>query len=380
MSTQLNLTDRAKFDRSDRDLDAWLSPDDEEIIDPAMPIVDAHHHLWVRPGVRYLMDELLRDVGCGHNVEATVFMEGTSMYRKDGPVQMRCVSETEFAAAVATLSESGAYGDTHLCAGIVSLADLELGDAVQPVLDAHRVAGGGRFCGVRHRAAYDDTVNWRPQTTFPGVLLSPAFRQGYARLAPMGLVFDAWLFWTQIDDLIDLADAFPQTTIVLNHCGGLLGVGRFEGQLQAILPEWRGQIARLAQRPNVVCKLGGMGMVITGFDFAARPAKTSSTELAGAWKPIFDHCIEHFGAERCIAQSNFPPDRQTCSYRTLWNAFKRALAPYSAADRAAIFHGTARRIYGLSPARDHELLGPTASAREAASLGPTSDNHQPRIQ
>ena len=342
------LTERARVRRNRRELDERFSPDDEPVIEPDLPIVDAHHHLWDRCGDRYLLDELLQDVNCGHNIRASVYIEADAMHRKHGPEAMRSLGETEFANGMAAMSASGLYGDTQLCAAISTNVDLRLGDGVRPVLEAHKAAAPLRLRGVRHRVAYEASMDWRPQSATPGLLNDEEFRKGYACLSEYGFLFEAWIFSTQLDNLIALADAFPETTIVLNHVGGLIGVGVHEDRFEDVLSEWRQQIVRLAQRPNVICKLGGLGMAITGFDFAARPQKTASTEIAATWKPILDYCIEQFGVDRCMFESNFPPDRQTCSYRSLWNIFKLATQDRTAAEREKLFSGTACRIYQIS--------------------------------
>ena len=81
----------------------WLAQWQEEIIEPDLPIVDPHHHLWLRGGHRYLLDELLADIDTGHNVVATVFLECHSMYRKAGPPELRSLGETEFVAGIAAM-------------------------------------------------------------------------------------------------------------------------------------------------------------------------------------------------------------------------------------------------------------------------------------
>ena len=340
-------TDRARNPRDFAELDRFQARDDEPIIDPELPIIDAHHHLWDRSIGRYMFDELMRDINGGHNVRNTVYVECDEMLRAGGPEEFRVVGETEFAAGVAAQSESGRYGPQRVCSAIVGAANLSLGTRAEAILQAHIEAGGGRFRGIRDRAAVEPSLDWRPQTVRPGLLRDANFRDGFARLEPLGLSFEAWLFHTQIDDLIDLADAFPHTTIVLNHVGGVLGIGAYEGRRAEVFSVWRDRISNLAERPNVVCKIGGLGMVSNGFDFSLRAEQPSSQELAEAWKPYILHCLEEFGADRCMAESNFPPDRQTCSYRTMWNAYKAALKDCSTHEKSAIFHGTASRVYRI---------------------------------
>jgi L-fuconolactonase len=203
----------------------WLALRREEIIEPGLEIVDPHHHLWDRPGHRFLIDQLLADTGSGHNITQTVFIECGSMYRADGPVEMKPVGETEFVNGTAAMSASGQYGPTRLCRGIVGHADLRLGDAVARVLEAQITAGDGRFRGIRHSVTWDvSDVLSRGRTNSPkGQMYDSTWRAGFARLSPLDLTFEAWLYHPQLADLADLAHAFPQTTIILNHVGGPVG-------------------------------------------------------------------------------------------------------------------------------------------------------------
>jgi len=340
----------------------------EEILEPELPIVDPHHHLWdrrtyaapdqtaehpfmtaIRPAQRYLLDELLADTGSGHNVIATVFVECGAFYKADGPVEMRPVGETEFVNGVAAMSASGLYGPTRACAGIVSKADLMLGDAVAPVLEAHIRAGGDRFRGIRNSASWeeDKEVLGPLNRVEKGLYLEPKFREGFRHLAKMGLSFDAWLLEPQLPEVIDLARAFPDTTIVLDHVGTPLGRGRYEGKLDERFGIWRENIRELAENPNVVVKLGGLAMAFCNFPSFLADPRAPSSQLAEEWRPYIETCIEAFGAERCMFESNFPVDMGSCDYATLWNAFKRIAAGASREEKAALFAGTAAKVYRL---------------------------------
>ena len=325
------------------------SPPDEQIIDPALPIVDPHHHLWDHPGQRYLLDELLTDTGSGHRVDATVFVDCMAFYRDDGPEALRPLGETEFVNGVAAMAASGRYGPTRACAAIVGHADLRLGTAVREVLQRQLAVGNGRFRGIRYTAGWDADARIRPSHTNPppGLYRDPAFRAGFAELAPLGLSFDAWQYHPQLPDVIALARDFEATTIVLDHAGGPLGIGPYAGRGDETFARWRRDIAELARCPNVVVKLGGLGMKIGLFDFHRRAQPPGSAELAAAFRPWIETCIETFGAQRCMFESNFPVDKVSSSYAVLWNAFKRLAAGASAADKAALFAGTARRTYRL---------------------------------
>ncbi|HLH73028.1 MAG TPA: amidohydrolase family protein, partial [Chloroflexota bacterium] len=323
----------------------------EEILEPELPIIDPHHHLWDRPsrGSRYLLDELLADLNTGHNIVATVFIQCRSMHRADGPEELRPVGETEFVNGIAAMSASGGYGPTRICAGIVGHADLRLGAQVQTVLEAHIRAGGDRFRGIRHIVAWDaDPETLNPGNPAPpGLLADRAFREGFARLAPLDLSFDAWLYHPQINELTDLARAFPDTRIVLNHVGGPLGIGSYAGHRDEVFAIWRRSIRELAGCPNVSVKVGGLGMRINGFGFEDAPAPPSSETLAVAWRPYVETCLEAFGTNRCMFESNFPVDKGSYPYAAYWNACKRLTRSASPDEKADLFQRTAARFYRI---------------------------------
>jgi len=310
----------------------WLALHNEPVIEPELPIVDPHHHLWNRTGNRYFLPELVADTSTGHNIVATVFVECRAMYRKDAPDERKSLGETEFVNGIAAQSATGQYGPTRACLGIVGNVDLRFGDRAKAALEAHISLAGGRFKGIRNVSPWHAS-GIRASTATPpeGLLRDAQFRRGFAALGELGLSFDAWLLHTQIDDVTDLARSFPNTTIVLDHVGGPIGIGPYEGRRQQAFAEWAPKIRELARCPNVVVKLGGLAMHLSGFDFPARPKPPSSTELAEAWKPYIDVCIEAFGPDRSMFESNFPVDKGMCSYPVLWNAFKRLAAGCSAA-------------------------------------------------
>ncbi len=330
---------------------AWLAKHREPALEPELPIIDPHHHLWDRDS-RYLFDEFSADVATGHDIRASVFVQCDEMYRADGDPALAPVGETEFVNGVAAMSASGQYGPARVCAGIVGFADFLLGAQVDAVLEAHLRAAGDRFRGIRARSVWDaDPTIKGSASDFPkGLLLDAQFREGYARLARYGLSFDAWLFHPQIPELADLAGAFPDTMVVLDHIGAPLGIGVYAAKTDEVFEHWRRNMAELARRPNVVVKLGGLGMHLFGFDvdFAHRDSPAPSEELARLWRPYLETCIEIFGHDRCMFESNFPVDKRAASYAVLWNAFKRVAAASSATEKAALFHDTARRVYRLA--------------------------------
>ena len=326
----------------------WLDQVREDIIDPALPIIDPHHHLWHdRPSGRYMLEELVADLTSGHNVVATVFLQCGWMHRTEGPMEFRPVGETEMVNAVALLSASGAYGKPRACAGIVGFADLR-GPQLDAVLDAHVAAGGGHFRGIRHTAAWDDSI--LPTTSVvppPGLLRDPAFLRGVQRLGERGLTYDCWLYHPQLKDLLAVARAAPETAIVIDHVGGPLGCGPYRAKGAEVFSVWRGDMRNLAGCANVHVKLGGLAMPVNGFDYNKNARPPGAAEMAADWRPWIENCIELFGAERCMFESNFPVDKGMCSYPVLWNAFKRIAAGASAAEKAALFHDTAARFYRL---------------------------------
>lgn len=311
----------------------------EDILEPDLSICDPHHHLWDFPGSRYMTGELRADTGSGHNVVHTVFVECTSGYLPDGPEAFRPVGETTF---VVNADPSG------FIAGIVGMADLRAPE-IDDVLAAHVDEGGGRFRGIRHASAWDASPDIRESHTKPppGLLAEPAFRNGFAALGRAGLSFDAWLFHPQIAELADLARAHPEVPVVLDHLGGPLGIGPYAGRRDEVLAVWRTAMDDLAGCENVTVKLGGIGMPIFGMGWHKDPAGATSEQLADTWGPEIRWCIERFGVDRCMFESNFPVDKASCSYAVLWNAFKRIAADASAAEKAALFHDTASSTYRL---------------------------------
>lgn len=329
----------------------WLNLTVENAIDPDLPICDPHHHLWDRPNDRYLLNEFLQDAGGGHNIVQTVFVQVSAMYRKYGPQEMKPVGETEFIAGIAAQSASEEYGNT-IIAGIVGFADLTLGSAVAPVLEAHIAASGNRFRGVRHGAAWDASVGSKtwigPRTPAVKGLMSDAkYREGLACLQKHGLSYDAWVHHPQLMELVDLAKGLPDLIIIVNHTGGPLGIGPYAGKRTEVFQDWKRGISALAKYPNVYMKLGGLGVPSRGFGWDGAPKPPGSIELSEQMAPYYRTCIELFGANRCMFESNFPPDKISYSYTVMWNAFKRITKDYSPAERAALFYDTAVKAYRL---------------------------------
>ena len=330
------------------DKSEWLNATIETAIDPEEVIVDPHHHLWDFPTGTYLVPELHEDTGAGHNVVQTVFVECGSAYFEDGPDEMKPVGETEFVLRQAL--ESEARGGAVI-SGIVSFADMTLGDKVEDVLEAHDVAGGGRFRGIRHAVAWDASTAIRESHTKPPekLLRNDNFRAGFKKLGEMGFSFDAWMFHPQLADLVDLVAELPDTPVVLDHLGGPLGIGPYAGDRDEVRKVLRPALETLARHEQVVVKVGGIGMSIYGVGLNRLPEAPTSEHVASLWSEDIRHCVETFGPERCMFESNFPVDKQGCSYTVLSNAFQRIAdeAGWSLSERAELFSGTARRFYRL---------------------------------
>lgn len=331
------------------ELNTWTKQRSEPALEPALQILDPHHHAWDDERGRYLIHELVEDIDSGHNIVATVFIEAGSMYRADSPAAMKPVGEVEFVNGIAAMSASGRYGKSRLCSGIVGHADLTLGDRVQPVLEALIAAGNGRLRGIRHGVTWDtgNAAKFGRRQIPQHQILDPTFRRGFAHLQPHGLSFESWQFHPQLPDLADLLRAFPNTNVILNHVGGLLGIPPHDGKRDEVFAIWHGYMRELAQFSNLSVKVGGLGMLYCGWDFHLRDVPPSSEELAAAWRPYVEACIETFGPDRCMMESNFPVDKQSCGYGVLWNALKRITQGYSAAEKMALYHDTAARVYRL---------------------------------
>jgi predicted TIM-barrel fold metal-dependent hydrolase len=333
--------------------------DDEEApLDPARPIVDPHHHLWDFPPAAdrptmwiepFLLPDLLSTIGAsGHNVTHTVFVDCGFMYRQDGPEAMRPIGETEAVNGVAAMAASGRYGPCRVAAGIVRSADLMLGERVAPILEAHIAAGNGRFRGVRTHVIHSGIGMYGlpPDPGGEGIMLDPAFREGVRALGRLGLSYDLYCAHRQLDEAVALAAACPDTLIVLDHMSTpqSMFAARFADSEE--FGAWRDGHVALAERANVVVKLGGLGVNFCEVVGHLGP-DYSSAELAPRWAPYIETCIELYGPDRCMFESNFPPDRAKASYGAVWNTFKRIVAEYSEAEKTALFSGTAMRAYRL---------------------------------
>lgn len=344
---------RGNLVKDTKTVNAWLARRaPEQALEPELPIIDSHTHFWDLQafGSRYLFEDMRDDVAnSGHNIEATVFIEAAAMYRASGPEHLKSLGEIEFARGMAAMADSGLYGKCRMAAVIVGQVDLRLGDAAGEVIDAAIDAAGGRFRGVRHQTPFDNgEIGSYLRHRMPEHLLQDAtFQRGASQLARRNLSLDTWLFHTQLEDVAVLARALPDLRIVVNHVGGPLGVGPYLGRRDEVFASWRTGMVKLARHPNVHMKLGGMGMPVFGNDLHLRGEPADSQTLATTWKPVTETCVELFGAERCMFESNFPVDKQAYGYSEVWNAFKRLTHAWPTADRALLFKGTAAQFYRM---------------------------------
>lgn len=326
----------------------WHAQVTEDIIDPDRIIVDPHHHLWRRPGNDYLLPDLWKDTGSGHRVTKTVFVQCGSAYRTEGPEHLKCIGETEFVGEIAKESEKGDANQSKI-AGIVPFADLTLGDKLEEVLEAHEDAGGDLFKGIRHAGARADDPE---ALTIPGraeenLFAREDFRRGVHMLGKRGLTYETWHYHYQNKAFADLARAVTDTTMILDHFGTPLGVGKYAGKREEIFQQWKKDIAEIAQCDNVIAKLGGLAMPDNGFGWDKQPIPPTSDEFVAAQKRYYIHTIECFGPDRCMFESNFPVDKRSISYHVLWNGLKKIVADFSEDEKNAMFSETASRVYRL---------------------------------
>jgi predicted TIM-barrel fold metal-dependent hydrolase len=278
-------------------------------------------------------------------------VEASAFHRADGPEVLRPLGEIEFANGVGAACASGRYGDVRVCAAIVGYADLRQGDQIGWLFDRAMAAAPDRFRGIRQitmehpsDAPFQYFFTGRPPEA---VFQHPEFRKGFRQLANRGLTYDATGFHLQLPDIASLADAFPDTPIIINHMTVAMGLEMDGTQRQELFKDWRDGLRETAQRPNVFCKIGGLGMPIWGFGFNERSDAVGYLELAETWRPFVETAIGIFGPERCMLESNFPPDGQSCGYVPTWNALKHIVFGFSKAEKADLFHRTAARVYRM---------------------------------
>ena len=331
-----------RFDSPNAERDAWLASYTEDILDPDLPIIDAHHHLWIRNEVPYLLREFADDLNAGHNVIGTVFAECHSMYRTSGPEEEKSIGEMEFIAGVSAMSDSGAFNTQAVCRTGIGNVDLTLGDGAKPILEALTEASGYRFRGVRASICWHEDQRLHNAAPFEHYLRNDQVRLAIAALSGLGHSLDIWGYHTQLDEVIEICDAFPDLRVILNHTGTPILGGPYRDQLDDVKAEWLKGMTALSERDNVYLKLGALPAKFEHNDPDAPP---TSEAVAHAWQPWIEPCIEAFGSDRCFFESNFPVHKNWVSYPVLWNAFKRIAAGATAEEKADLFERSAKRAY-----------------------------------
>jgi len=320
----------------------WLSGYKEEILEPEIKICDAHHHLWDYPGYQYRSEELLEDISCGHKIVSTVYMECMWAYDRDAPEHLQSLGETKFVKGEQEKYQDTACEINKCMVGNANLCHPQVAEALDAHLEVY-----DRFRGIRHATGWhaSDEIPGTHMGAGKGLMAEKVFRSGLGELFKRNLSFDAWIYHNNIVELADLSSAFPDGVFILDHCGGPLGIGPYEGKRDEVFKEWSEAIAELSQRENVFVKIGGLNMQLNGFAWETKANPPTSDELTEATRPYYLHCIEQFGPERCMWQSNFPVDKVSCSYDVLWNSFKKICNGFSEDEKAWLFHDTAAKVY-----------------------------------
>ena len=326
--------------------DLWLEKLKEKVLEPELPIVDSHHHLWRRKDYTYLLPEFADDMACGHKIVASVFAECHSMYRKDGPEELRSLGETEFVRGQAAMSASGGFGLARACDVMFGNVDLTRGSGVEEILELHVAASGGRFRGVRISSGWHEDKKVGNVAPMANLLVDQKVLDAARVVERLGMSLDCWLYHTQLEEVSKLADKCPDLTIILNHVGSPILGGPYRGRVDEVFKAWRTSIEELSKRENVLIKLGAMPIRMPDFS-GDRSLPPGSIEVAAAWSPWIESCIEAFGSSRSMYESNFPVQKRWCSYQVCWNAFKRISMGASMEEKRDLFAGTAVRAYRI---------------------------------
>jgi predicted TIM-barrel fold metal-dependent hydrolase len=318
----------------------------EAILNKNLEICDAHHHIWDFPNSKYLAEELLEDLLCGHNITSSIYMECGYGYDQTLPKHLAPIGETRLIDQFADDVLSRTNGRIHACKAIVGYADLSRGDSVKEVLECH-LEQSERFVGIRHATGWDSDTKIRNAHTHPseGLMLTSNFVDGIRSLAHLNLTFDAWLYHPQIIELVELSKKVPHQKIILDHVGGILGIASYSSQTKEIFNQWKNDISLAAEQENIFVKLGGLAMSICGMGFNKREKPATLDELTQVTAPYYSHVIDKFGVNRCMFESNFPVDKVGVSYKTLWNSFKYLTKSFSDSEKKALFKGTAEKTY-----------------------------------
>ena len=331
----------------------WLNQLIEDPILPNIPIIDPHHHLWDVGFGRYYIEELLEDINSsGHNILSTVYImssSNTKIYSKDGLEEFKPLTEIEFATSEGKRADLIPNNKVKVNASIVGSVDLTYGNKLKPVLEKAVNISEGRLKGIRMLLAShtDPRISSGAVKSDLGLMLHPNFIDGAKCIQDANLSLDFWIYHTQLNEMEKIARALPDLTIILNHIGGPIHLGEYEGKQAATHREWRSAMMRLSRIPNINVKLGGLGMAVNGAKFHNSKFPPNSVQLSDVWKPWIYETIDMFGFDRCMFESNFPVDKGSCSYGTLWNAFKILAKDMSDDEINKLFSKNAAKIYKI---------------------------------
>jgi L-fuconolactonase len=318
-----------------------------------VPIIDAHHHLWTEPPfpqfAPYPIEQMASErAASGHDVRATVFVDCQRTHLTEGPEELRVIGETRTVEAEAEAAQAAGGAMSGLAAAIVGRADMRLGARVEDVLLAHLQESPKRFRGIRHMTPWHPGMSFFDLEIDEHMVSSQAFREGLAALAKLELSFDAWVLFTQLHDVVELARAVPEGTVVINHAGTPLGVGPWEGKADEVFEIWCEGMTAAAGCPNVVVKLGGLLMHTTGLAPHGLEGPMTPEQVAAALRRYVRAAIDIFTPSRCMFESNFPIDGMFVSYGDLWSGFDLITADFTRPERESLFAGTAARTYRLA--------------------------------
>ena len=331
----------------------WLDQHIEDPISPNIPIIDPHHHLWDVGFGRYYIEELLEDINSsGHNILSTVYImssSNTKIYSKDGLEEFKPLNEIEFATSEGKRADLIPNNKVKVNASIVGSVDLTYGNKLQPVLEKAVNISEGRLKGIRMLLAShtDPRISSGAVKSDLGLMLHPNFIEGAKCIQNANLSLDFWIYHTQLNEMEKIARSLPDLTIILNHIGGPIHLGEYEGKQAATHREWRSAMMRLSRIPNINVKLGGLGMAVNGAKFHNNKFPPNSVQLSDVWKPWIYETIDMFGFDRCMFESNFPVDKGSCSYGALWNAFKILAKDMSDDEINKLFSKNAAKIYKI---------------------------------
>ena len=330
----------------------WLNLYKEEALLPDLEIIDPHHHLWNLDFGKYLNDDFIEDIQkSGHNVKASVYImssANTKIYNQNSN-ESSTLPEIKFAYKQYLEAKNNKLNKCSVNNSIVGALDLRYGNKLTPVIEKGLEISNGKLTGIRMLLAAhnDERISSGAVKTRTGIMLDPNFIAGAKVLEKKNLSLDFWIYHTQLNELEFVAKTLPNLSIILNHIGGPVQVGPYEGKQGITHREWRRSMMRLAVFPNIKVKLGGLGMKVCGSKFYLNSKPPTSDQLSELWKSWFFETIDLFGIDRCMFESNFPVDKGSCSYGVLWNAFKKISVNFSDVEKNKLFYLNAKKTYNI---------------------------------